>query len=313
MQQTKQIEVGQRVHCILYGGKDGVIVQVNGEQSPETCSTIGRGVCVSGGKAHFDIIWDNGTQSFGIPESLVRGSVQWRLIDEVVSAGVVAEYRTKLTIETARRTAAEAERQRVFSEERDKLRSQFPKLKLASDEPSDFKRGVINIRALLKESFPRVKFSVRQNHYGSVSISWVDGPIVKQVEHLVNRFKNGHFDGMSDCYESRETPWNSEFGGADYISISRTETLAIVAKAIDTLWEVLPNVRDLEKPTPDAVFRDRSAIVPHLDATVGELVRTLCAFYDATCERFQSAEGWYGRLTFIVDYACEKQSAVVAD
>ena len=35
------LQIGARVHCTLYGGKDGTIYAIHGEQRPETVRTIG--------------------------------------------------------------------------------------------------------------------------------------------------------------------------------------------------------------------------------------------------------------------------------
>lgn len=56
-------------------------------------------------------------------------------------------------------------------------------------------------RALLKEAFPGVKFSVRTEHHTSVNVSWTDGPTTKAVDRVVGHLKAGHFDGMQDLYE----------------------------------------------------------------------------------------------------------------
>lgn len=57
------------------------------------------------------------------------------------------------------------------------------------------------VRAALKKAFPGIKFSVRSETYAggaSIRVDWVDGPIVKQVDHLVQGFASARFDGMID-------------------------------------------------------------------------------------------------------------------
>lgn len=61
-----QILVGQRTHCILHGGKNGVVAAVPGTQSPGSCRDLG-GIGVAGGNACLDLIWDDGTESRRIP------------------------------------------------------------------------------------------------------------------------------------------------------------------------------------------------------------------------------------------------------
>ena len=60
------------------------------------------------------------------------------------------------------------------------------------------------IREELKKVFPNVKFSVKSSNFAggdSVNINWENGPIVKDVEKITNKYQSGHFDGMTDMYE----------------------------------------------------------------------------------------------------------------
>lgn len=57
------------------------------------------------------------------------------------------------------------------------------------------------IRALLKRTFPGVKFGVRSKVYSggsSIAVSWIDGPTVAMVDPLVSPFAGSGFDGMID-------------------------------------------------------------------------------------------------------------------
>ena len=307
LESGKLIHVGQRIHCILNGGTDGVVTAIHGVQDPGSCQTIASGIGVTGGGAHLDIVWDDGTESRGIPESLARTSVQWKIYAEVASMSEVVELKANLAIEKARRQAEEDARQVTFNKECDRLRQTYPQLIKRETESSDFKRCLVNVRIILKESFSGIKFSVRQDSFGSLTVRWTDGPTEMQVGSLVNGFKGGSFDGMEDIYRHERTPWNTLFGEAKYLSLHRTESEAIVQKAIDTLWDVLPNVRELVKPTPASVFSVRSERVPGLEVNVAELIRTLCSHYDAIQKRFERNGTKYGRLTFVVDYACKAQ------
>jgi len=68
---------------------------------------------------------------------------------------------------------------------------------------SEAARAAKEIRKILKENFPGVKFSVRSDNYSmgnSVQVEWVDGPTEKQVNELVGHYEYGSFDGMQDLY-----------------------------------------------------------------------------------------------------------------
>ena len=57
------------------------------------------------------------------------------------------------------------------------------------------------LRQALKAAFPATKFSVRLDRgtaYGCASVSWTDGPTVKRVQEIVDRFEGEGFDGMTD-------------------------------------------------------------------------------------------------------------------
>jgi hypothetical protein len=61
------------------------------------------------------------------------------------------------------------------------------------------------IKQELKKTFPGIKFSVRSDNFSmgdSVHIGWTDGPTVKQVDTVVDKYQYGHFNGMEDIYEN---------------------------------------------------------------------------------------------------------------
>mgnify|MGYP007083424983 CR=1 FL=1 len=59
------------------------------------------------------------------------------------------------------------------------------------------------IRSELKKAFPGQKFSVTSTSYSggdSVRVSWVDGPLMDQVDSIAGKYQYGSFDGMTDSY-----------------------------------------------------------------------------------------------------------------
>lgn len=217
--------VGQRVHSILYGGRDGVIVAIHGEQRPDSVGTIG-GFISHGGNAEFDIVFDNGTQSKRLPESILHG-VQWRISDEVWTEDQVkqallraADYVIRKEIEG--KSAAEA-----FAAEIERLKAEHPHLKPVTESN---KGGVTvaadNLRKHLKHLYPGVKFSVRSKSYTggtSIYIEWTGGPTSAEVRAIGDKFKLGSFDAMTDGYEYKKSPWTETFGGAYYVNTNRHE------------------------------------------------------------------------------------------
>ena len=104
---SAHIEVGTRIHSGLYGGRDGVVYAIHGNQSPESVRILG-GVMHMGGSANFDIVFDNGTETRGLPECILRG-VQWRVYADVVRPEEIAFLREH--------AASEGERKRLEADE----------------------------------------------------------------------------------------------------------------------------------------------------------------------------------------------------
>jgi len=100
------------------------------------------------------------------------------------------------------------------------------------------------IRADLKNAYPDVKFSVRSAKFSmgtSIDVEWTDGPTIRSVDALVNRYKSSEFDGMTDTSTTiyQEDPETGEqiHYGAKYVMTQRnysksmlTMSAALVAK-----------------------------------------------------------------------------------
>lgn len=89
---------------------------------------------------------------------------------------------------------------------------------------SDATHAAKNMRRELKEAFPGIKFSVKTKKYSggdSIRVSWTDGPTEKRVTDIIDRYQEGHFDGMIDCYEYNDSVFCSTFGGTKYVFANR--------------------------------------------------------------------------------------------
>jgi hypothetical protein len=106
------------------------------------------------------------------------------------------------------------------------LAAQYPQLTpVAGSGKSGLVIGAANLRKLLKEAFPTVKISVRSESFAggnAISVHWTDGPTSSQVEALCSDFKQGYFNGMDDSYEYNRSSFVDTFGGAKYVSASRS-------------------------------------------------------------------------------------------
>jgi hypothetical protein len=215
--------IGQRVYCILYGGRFGTIVEIQGEQSAGSCRVLGGGVGVMGGSARVDIVWDDGSKSGMLPESLVRGSVQWKRFDEVVSAEQVAERIAAAAVYAAQQKAkADAERAAF---ERAKEAAKAEGLALGLIPEAEFraagKRGTAaayNLRLELKAAGIKARVN---GDYSSVNVYVADPAQIDAANEIGRKYKAGSFDGMTDCYDYDPCAWGSVFGDVQYVFVQK--------------------------------------------------------------------------------------------
>jgi len=110
-----------------------------------------------------------------------------------------------------------------------------------------------NIRVLLKEQFPKIKFSVKSDRFAggdSIDIRWTDGPNTKAVEKIADRFEAGSFNGQEDIYEYSRSVFRDLFGDAKYIHCHRDISDALLSQAIAAEYpnaEGRPTVEDYRK------------------------------------------------------------------
>lgn len=232
------IQVGQKVYCGLYGGRNGFVYAIYGEQRPQTVGSI-AGVVRTGGNAEFGIVFEDGSESPRLPETILYG-VQWKIHDEVVSAEVVQFWRDYAASEKALKEAEAKTKAEEFKAAVDTLRANQDHAALQQTGPdtkaSGGKLAALNIRRQLKDSFPEVKFSVTSS-YDSVSVKWTDGPTKAEVEAITNNYSAGYFDGMEDIYNFVHSPWNTVFGGAKYITTSHHHTVEAMTEAVEAAHE----------------------------------------------------------------------------
>ncbi len=220
------LEVGSRVHSILYGGRDGIIFKIRGEQRPESIQRLGGGCMVTGGSASFDIVFTKGSISRGIPESIIRG-VQWSISErELASEEEIAHALAYAQLESRRKEKSDKEEAQAKEECRKAFLAAHPELAPVDPEKYDsLTKGSKNIRRELKDAFPETKFSVRSSSYSggdSIDINWTDGLTSEEVEKITDKYQQGSFNGMEDIYEySKANVWPDVFGGAKYVMCQR--------------------------------------------------------------------------------------------
>jgi len=214
------VQVGQKVYSGLYGGRNGYVCAIHGEQRPESVGSVFGGAMRAGGNAEFDIVFENGSDSHRLPECILHG-VQWKILPNVVSADVIVFWQEFAASEKARKEAEAKKSSEDFAADVSALRID-PRFKaLQQTGPGTTygaKLAASNIRKQLKDAFPGVKFSVRCSGYDAIGIRWTDGNTKDQVKAITGRYSGGYFDGMEDIYRSERSPWTSVFGSANYVS-----------------------------------------------------------------------------------------------
>ena len=95
------------------------------------------------------------------------------------------------------------------------------------------------IKAELAKAFPHVKFSVRSDSFSmgnSVDISWQNGPTVKQVEAISQKYQYGSFNGMEDIYET--TNYRDDIPQAKYVSEHREVNEELIKQVAEQLGQL---------------------------------------------------------------------------
>lgn len=85
------LRAGRRVHCILYGGKDGIITAVHGTPAPASVRRLMGGGIVAGGRATLDVAFPEADfpHLSSVPEAILYGP-QWQLMPGIASEGEIA-------------------------------------------------------------------------------------------------------------------------------------------------------------------------------------------------------------------------------
>lgn len=184
---------------------------------------------------------------------LIRGTFldgsRWTVADDHIAPDAVDILRAGVAAKEAADKANKSASEQAFAEAVAKLRTSYPHL----EQGSGYVIAAKNIRTELKRAFPGIKFSVRSSSYSggnSIDVSWTDGPTAQQVESITNKYEGGSFDGMTDCYDYKRSPWTEVFGDSKYIHCSREYSDATVAAVIRRVcnrlggMDAIPTVED---------------------------------------------------------------------
>jgi len=150
--------------------------------------------------------------------------------DEILDLLDKAKKQVELNKEAAEKKAAarEARRQEAIKNN--------PDLQRADGKISSHALGAKNIKKELKKRWPAVKFSVKSQSYSggdSIDVRWEDGPRDVEVNKILDKYEEGSFDGMTDCYDyNHENVWPDIFGGAKYVMGQRSISDAVAERVL---------------------------------------------------------------------------------
>lgn len=126
----------------------------------------------------------------------------------------------------------------------------YPYLQPISDTHSGGVAAAKNIRLVLKNQFPGVKFKVTSD-YSSVKVRWIDGPVTGAVEDALAPFDIGRSDSQSDYFYTERTRFSEKFGGVQYLFTHRELSESKIVASINAVFgEDGPTFAEWEAGTP---------------------------------------------------------------
>lgn len=197
----------------------GQVVRYTGDMAnqPGVGAVVAIRPATEYGPKSYDVALVDGRQFCG---TFLDGS-RWQVSDEITTPDAVDVLRAGVVAKEAANKAKQSADNQIFAQTVERLKAEHPHLTQGSGPVVAAK----NLRVELKRAFPAVAFSVRTSQYSggnSVTVAWTDGPTREQVEKIANKYAGGDFDGMTDSYEYRRSPWIEVFGDAKYISCNRS-------------------------------------------------------------------------------------------
>lgn len=239
---NSSLVVGSRVLCTLPHAGLGTIVDIHGIQSGG-----------QPGGAEFDVVFDNGHVVLCVPESIVRGA-NWRVSDAV---------HTPAQIEAARWHAAEVGRRRRAERDAAReahelavatLRTHPAHGELVQGKDASGKLATANIRKQLLAAYPSTRFRVRTTGRGELAIAWTDGPTAAQLQPITSRHLDGSGADTPAGFEDVPNPWAEVFGAVRSVTIARTASPALLARAIEAVFSAYSfQLRGVWRPTAEDV------------------------------------------------------------
>ena len=194
-------------------------------------------------------LYENGALDFDVIEEQIDESAAVQEVAEVMAQEAAPEIHkpqaspafaaliraAREAKRLARQAIAQASASSAQSVPDDSDGNPYPYLQPISDTHSGGVAAAKNIRLVLKNQFPGVKFKVTSD-YSSVNVRWIDGPTDAVVCEALAPFDIGHSDSQSDYFYTERTRFSEKFGGVQYLFTRRELSESAVTASIHAIF-----------------------------------------------------------------------------
>ena len=209
-------------------------------------------------------LYENGALDFDVIEEQIEESAVVQEVAEVIAQEAAPEIQkpqaspafaaliraAREAKRLARQAIAKASASSAQSVPDDADGNPYPYLQPIADTHSGGVAAAKNIRLVLKNQFPGVKFKVTSD-YSSVNVRWIDGPVTGAVDDALAPFDIGHSDSQSDYFYTERTRFSEKFGGVQYLFTRRELSESKIVASLNAVFgEDGPTFAEWKAGTP---------------------------------------------------------------
>lgn len=216
----------------------GTMIEYSGDMANRSTTYIVVGKRESNYGASYRVIDSESYRETFLDTFLLKGGNRFVVTDEIADPDIILNAVSMAEIKkTHEEEAKELEKQRKLN-----LELQYKKDNPSLEVGQGLGVAARNIRRELKDKFPGVKFSVRSKGYSGgndIRVGWIDGPTLKAVQSITNKYEEGQFDGMTDSYNyDNRNSWVDVFGGTKYLFTERSYSDTHIQRALDNIGTI---------------------------------------------------------------------------
>lgn len=216
----------------------GTMIEYSGDMANRSTTYIVVGKRESNYGASYRVIDSESYRETFLDTFLLKGGNRFVVTDEIADPDIILNAVSMAEIKkTHEEEAKELEKQRKLN-----LELQYKKDNPSLEVGQGLGVAARNIRRELKDKFPGVKFSVRSKGYSGgndIRVGWIDGPTLKAVQSITNKYEEGQFDGMTDSYNyDNRNSWVDVFGGTKYLFTERSYSDTHIQRALDNIGKI---------------------------------------------------------------------------